>query len=146
MIFFCLTARNDVSPAMVSLENRQPPTKGDCATTYVKFTPLTYTLEQYEKLFKKQFEAAGILADEYRSVVREAVGKLGGILLPTGNRDLLEVTVLFHWIPGHRGSYALSSAQAYLSVSSCFLPSMQSSVGVLKKSMKSSAITGKGGV
>ncbi len=76
------------------------PTKGNRYTTYVEFSPLTYSREQIEKLREKQLEIAKILADEYVPVVRRAVEKLGEVYLPAGNRELFEMTVLLHKLNG----------------------------------------------
>ena len=76
--------------------------KGDRFTTYVEFSPLTYSAEQADKLREKQLEIAKILADEYYPVVRDAVKQLGEVYLPTGNRELLERTVLLHKLAGTR--------------------------------------------
>ena len=74
------------------------PEKGGRYTTYVRFTPLTYSNEKQEKQLEKQLEAAKMLADEYYPVVRDAVRDIGDIYLPTGSRELLEATVLLHKI------------------------------------------------
>jgi len=72
--------------------------KGERYTTYVKFNPQTYSAEREEKYLEKKRDAAKILADEYYPVVRDAVDKLGEVWLPTGNRELLEMSILFHKI------------------------------------------------
>ena len=74
--------------------------KGDRFTTYVRFSPLTYSVERIDKLREKQLEAAAVLADEYRPIVRDAVSGLGEVYLPTDNRELLERTVLLHKLTG----------------------------------------------
>ncbi len=76
--------------------------KGDRFTTYVEFSPLTYSAERMDKLREKQLEAAAVLADEYRPIVRDAVSGLGEVYLPTDNRELLERTVLLHKLTGAR--------------------------------------------
>ena len=72
--------------------------KGDRFTTFVHFSPRTYSAEQVDRLREKQLDAAKILADEYLPVVRDAVKALGEVYLPTGNRELLEATVLLYKI------------------------------------------------
>ena len=74
--------------------------KGERFTTYVRFSPLTYSVERIDKLREKQLEAAAVLADEYRPIVRDAVSGLGEVYLPTDNRELLEMTVLLHKLTG----------------------------------------------
>ena len=74
--------------------------KGDRFTTYVEFSPLTYSVERMDKLRGKQLEAAAILADEFLPVVRDAVCGLGEVYLPTENRELLERTILLHKLTG----------------------------------------------
>ena len=76
--------------------------KGDRFTTYVAFRPLTYSVENIDKLRGKQLEAAAILADEYWPVVRDAVRGLGEAYLPTDNRELLERAILLHKLTGTR--------------------------------------------
>ena len=70
--------------------------KGGRFTTYVEFSPLTYSLAEEEELNRKQLEAAKILADEYYPVVSDAVDRLGEIYLPTGNRQLAEMSIFLH--------------------------------------------------
>ncbi|MBQ7720822.1 MAG: sigma-70 family RNA polymerase sigma factor [Clostridia bacterium] len=70
--------------------------KGGRFTTYVEFSPLTYSLAEEEELNRKQLEAAKILADEYYPVVSDAVDRLGEIYLPTGNRQLAKMSIFLH--------------------------------------------------
>ena len=72
--------------------------KGDRYTTYVQFSPETYSAERREKRFKKQMEAAEILAREYAPKVREAIANVKDVYLPSGNRELLEAAAIFYGV------------------------------------------------
>ena len=72
--------------------------KGDRYTTYVNFTPETYSLERREKQFKKQMEVAELLAREYAPKVREAIANVSDVYLPSGNRELLEAAAIFYGV------------------------------------------------
>lgn len=71
---------------------------GDRYTTYVNFSPETYSLERMEKEYKKQLEAAEILAREYAPKVREAIANVKDVYLPSGNRELLEAAAIFYGV------------------------------------------------
>lgn len=71
------------------------PTSGDRYTTYVKFSPKTYSLELAEKRIKEQFEIAKMLAKEYVPAVREAIADVDEVYIPGGNRELLEAAAIF---------------------------------------------------
>lgn len=73
-------------------------TAGDRFTTYVKFTPETYSLEFKEKRLRKQLEVAEILAKEYVPAVRKAVADVNDVYIPGGNRELLEAAAIFYGV------------------------------------------------
>ena len=73
-------------------------TKGDAYTTYVNFSPETYSLENSEKALKMQMEAAKTLIREYVPKVREAVADITDIYIPSGNRELLEMVAIYYGI------------------------------------------------
>lgn len=72
--------------------------EGGRYTTYVNFSPETYSAERREKQFKKQMEAAEILAREYAPKVREAIASVKDVYLPTDNRELLEAAAIFYGV------------------------------------------------
>lgn len=61
---------------------------GDKFTTYVKFSPETYSLEKQEQLLKKQLETAQLLSETYVQAVREAISSVNAVYIPSGNREL----------------------------------------------------------
>jgi len=71
-------------------------TGGNRYTTYVKFTPETYSLEAKESRIKLQMEAAAMLAQEYVPLVREAISAVQDVYIPGGNRELLEAAAIFY--------------------------------------------------
>lgn len=65
-------------------------------TTYVKFSPEEYSLEEAEHKLKKQYEVAKLLCDGYVKQIRDAVADYPDVYIPSGNRELLEAfAVLF---------------------------------------------------
>lgn len=73
-------------------------TAGGRYTTYVVFTPETYSAEFEEKRLKKQLEVAEILAKEYVPAVRKAVADMNDVYIPGGNRELLEAAAIFYGV------------------------------------------------
>ncbi len=73
-------------------------TTGNRFTTYVKFSPLTYSCEHEEQRLKMQLEIAKLLAEEYVPVVREAIADIKDVYIPGGNRELLDATAIFYGI------------------------------------------------
>lgn len=71
-------------------------TGGNRYTTYVEFSPETYSYELEETKVKRQLEIAGILAKEYVPLVREAVRDRKDVFIPGGNRELLEAAAVFY--------------------------------------------------
>ena len=71
---------------------------GNRYTTYVKFNPETYSLEQQDKRKQKQREIARILAQEYVPQVRAAIADVTDVYIPSKNRELLEAAAIFYGI------------------------------------------------
>ncbi len=71
---------------------------GGKLTTYVRFEPETYSLEQRESFLKKKWEIAQLLAKDYAQSVIQAVLDVKDIYLPTGNRELLEAAAVFYGV------------------------------------------------
>lgn len=70
---------------------------GDKFTTYVKFSPMTYSLEQKENVLKKKLEVAKLLAKEYVPLVREAVrNESDRLYIPSGNYELFEAALVYY--------------------------------------------------
>lgn len=75
----------------------------DKFTTYVKFDPETYSLEQQESILKKQLEIAALLSKEYASEVRKAVVDIKDVYIPGGNRELFEAASIFYGVANKCG-------------------------------------------
>lgn len=73
-------------------------TKGGRYTTYVKFSPETYSLEDNEKETKLQLQIAEELTKKYVPAVREAIKDIKDVYIPSGNRELLEAAAIFFGI------------------------------------------------
>lgn len=73
-------------------------TKGDRYTTYVKFTPETYSKEKQENITKIQLQIAEVLTKQYVPKVREAIRDTNSVYIPSGNRELLEAAAVFYGI------------------------------------------------
>ena len=67
-------------------------------TTYVRFEPETYSLEQRDKLLQKKMEIAKLLVREYVPQIRAAIADVQDIYIPSGNRELLEAAAIFYAI------------------------------------------------
>ena len=73
-------------------------TAGKKYTTYVLFSPLTYSLEEYETRLKMQKQVAEELAETYVPLVRKAVENVREVYLPDGNRELLEASAVYYGV------------------------------------------------
>lgn len=73
-------------------------TKGDAYTTYVYFSPETYSLENIENTMKMQMKAAEILVRDYVPKVREAIADVSNVYIPSGNRELLEMAAIYYGV------------------------------------------------
>ncbi len=71
---------------------------GNRFTTFVKFSPCTYSLENNEKHIRKKLEVAKVLVREYVPLVRTAVEKVSEVYIPGGNRELLEAAAIFYGV------------------------------------------------
>lgn len=67
-------------------------------TTYVRFCPEEYSLEQQENSLKKQLEIAELLAKDYVADVRNAVSDVTDIYIPSGNRELFEAAAILYGV------------------------------------------------
>lgn len=71
---------------------------GDKYTTYVNFTPQTYSLEFQENTIKNWQEIARILVEKYVPEVRKSVAGIKDIYIPGGNRELLDAALIYFGI------------------------------------------------
>ncbi len=71
---------------------------GNKYTTYVRFDPETYSLEQQENKFKKQLEIAKLLAKDYATSVRAAISDVTDVYIPSGNHELLEAAAIMYGV------------------------------------------------
>jgi hypothetical protein len=76
---------------------------GDKFTTYVKFSPESYSIERLEYVTKKELELASQLADEYAPAVRTAIADMRDIYIPGGNRELLEALAVYYGVSSKCG-------------------------------------------
>ena len=67
-------------------------------TTYVKFSKTKYSREMSEKKSKIQLEIAELIAREYAPLVIDAIKDVEDVYIPSGNRELLYATAIFHGI------------------------------------------------
>ncbi len=68
----------------------------DKYTTYVKFDPLTYSIEQQEVNYKKKLEIADeLISSGYVKRVIDSVRDIKDIYIPGGNRQLFEAAAVF---------------------------------------------------
>ncbi len=72
-------------------------------TTYVKFDPETYSLEQTDKARQKQMEIAELLAREYAPKVISAIADVKDVYIPSKNRELLEAAAIFYAVTNNCG-------------------------------------------
>jgi len=67
-------------------------------TTYVRFSPLTYSLEQEEQKQREQMKIARLLVEEYVPAIRKAVADIHEVYIPGGNREILEAAAVLYGI------------------------------------------------
>ena len=71
---------------------------GNKYTTYVKFDPEKYSLEQEENALKKELEIAEILVKDYVPKVYDAMKDFNNIYIPSGNRELLIAAAIMYGV------------------------------------------------
>ena len=71
------------------------PTTGGKYTTYVSFTPETFSGEAEDIRARKWYELAGLLVRDYVPAIRAALASEDALYLPTGNRELFEAAMIF---------------------------------------------------
>ena len=70
------------------------PTAGKRYTTYVNFSPTTYSKERQDRILRGKWAAAEQLVREYVPLVREAVADITEVYIPGGNRELFEAAAV----------------------------------------------------
>ena len=71
---------------------------GDRYTTYVDFSPRTYSLEQLDKSREVQLQVVRGLLEKYVPKVRASIADFQDLYIPGGNRELFEAAVIFYAI------------------------------------------------
>lgn len=79
------------------------PTANGKYTTYVMFSPETYSQELIEKVYMKKQEVARMLVEEYVPQVREAIKDIKDVYIPSSNRELFEAAVITYAITNKCG-------------------------------------------
>ena len=69
--------------------------KGDRYTTYVHFTPKTYSLEQADNMASVKLKIVKELVENYVPKVRAAIADFEDVYIPGGNRELFEAAVIY---------------------------------------------------
>ncbi len=87
---------------------------GNRYTTYVKFNPETYSLEQVDKQKQKQMEVARLLAKEYVPQVRARIADIKDIYIPSGNRELFEAAAIFYAVSNKCGVELKTDLSKYI--------------------------------
>lgn len=72
-------------------------------TTYVRFEPETYSLQQQESRYKKQLEVAEFLVKDYVPAIQAAMADVKEVYIPSGNRELLEAAAIFYGVANKCG-------------------------------------------
>ncbi len=67
-------------------------------TTYVEFSPETYSIEELENELKIQLEIAETIADSYPAIVKDVISNINDVYIPDGNREVFEAACIFHGI------------------------------------------------
>ncbi len=67
-------------------------------TTYVHFSPETYSMQEEENKRKVQLEIAEILAQSYPKIVIDAMADFKDVYIPDGNREIFEAACIFYGI------------------------------------------------
>ncbi len=67
-------------------------------TTYVCFSPETYSMEEYERKLKIQLEIAEILSESYPKIVIDAMADYKDVYIPSANSEVFYAACIFHGI------------------------------------------------
>lgn len=73
-------------------------TNGGRYTTYVKFSPESFSRETYDNCLKLQRQIAEELTEKYVPKVREAIGGFKEVYIPGNNGELFEAAAIFYGI------------------------------------------------
>lgn len=69
--------------------------KGSKYTTYVEFSPETYSKEENDKEIENSWKIAEKLVRDYVPLVRESIKSIDNVYIPGGNRELFEAFAIF---------------------------------------------------
>ncbi len=89
------------------------PKAGGRYTTYVRFSPETYSLEREDIRLQKQMEVAKMLVREYVPQVRAAIADVQDVYIPGGNREMLEAAAIFYAVTNKCGISAETDLSPY---------------------------------
>lgn len=76
---------------------------GNRFTTYVSFSPRTYSREQQDQKLKIQHKIAERLVAEYVPSIRKAMADVRDVYIPGNNRELLEAMAIFYGTMNNSG-------------------------------------------
>ena len=89
-------------------------TSGGRYTTYVAFSPESFSSETYGKALKLKLKIAEELAKNYAPKVREAIKDFKDVYIPGGNRELLDAAAIFYGIANNSGITINKDLSEYL--------------------------------
>ncbi len=89
-------------------------TSGGRYTTYVAFSPESFSSETYENGLKVKLKIAEELAEKYAPQVCEAIKDFKDVYIPGGNRELLEAAAIFYGISNKSGITVKKDLSEYL--------------------------------
>ncbi len=89
-------------------------TSGGRYTTYVVFSPESFSSETYENGLKVKLKIAEELAEKYAPKVREVIQDFKDVYVPGGNRELLEAAAIFYGISNKSGITVKKDLSEYL--------------------------------
>lgn len=89
-------------------------TSGGRYTTYVVFSPESFSSEAYDNELKLKRKIAEELAENYTPKVREAIKDFKDVYIPGGNREILEAAAIFYGVANKSGITVNKELSAYL--------------------------------
>ena len=89
-------------------------TSGGRYTTYVVFSPESFSSEAYDNELKLKRKIAEDLAENYAPKVREAIKDFKDVYIPGGNREILEAAAIFYGVANKSGITVNKELSEYL--------------------------------
>lgn len=89
-------------------------TSGGRYTTYVVFSPESFSSEAYDNELKLKRKIAEELAENYAPKVREAIKDFKDVYIPGGNREILEAAAIFYGVANKSGITVNKELSEYL--------------------------------